>query len=126
MPIYNFQAQFADAVRTGAKCQTIRARGKRPPPTAGQIAHCYVGLRTRSVSPLGNYPIESVTPISISTPMRTVSMPRGERWVELDKEAIDDLARADGFASTDDFFLFFQAEHGLTFSGFLIKWRYEQ
>lgn len=124
MPIYNFQAQFADAVRTGAKRQTIRARGKRPPPTAGQIAHCYVGLRTASVSPLGNYPIESVTPIGISPPTRTVSMPQGARWIELDPGEIDQLAVADGFESADAFFAFFCTEHGSTFSGYVIKWRY--
>jgi len=43
-------AQFADSVRSGAKRQTIRARGKRPPPKPGEIAHLYQGLRTKHVT----------------------------------------------------------------------------
>lgn len=125
MPSYNFKPQFADAIRTGAKRQTIRARGKRKPPKAGEIAHCFTGLRTQHVSRLGGFPIESAEPISISTAGRTVSMPRDGCWQELDGDELQQLAQADGFASVDDFFLFFQTEHGLTFSGYLIKWRYE-
>lgn len=125
MPIYNFQAQFADAVRSGAKRQTIRARGKRPPPSVGQVAHCYVGLRTNGVSPLGKFPIESVTRISISTKSRTVSMSKWECWIELDLPEIEQLARDDGFDSADAFFAFFCTEHGSTFSGYVIKWRYQ-
>jgi hypothetical protein len=35
---------------------------------------------------------------------------------------VDQLARADGFATVDEFFAFFQSEHGGTFSGYLVKW----
>lgn len=124
MPSYNFKPQFADAIRTGAKRQTIRARGKRKPPKAGEIAHCFTGLRTQHVSRLGSFPIESAEPISISAAGRTVSMPRDGCWQELDGDELQQLAQADGFVSVDDFFLFFQTEHNLTFSGYLIKWRY--
>lgn len=123
MPSYNFKQQFAEAVRTGAKRQTIRQRGKRKPPKAGDIAHCFTGLRTQQVSRLGKFPIESVEQIGISASGRTVSMPRDGRWHELDEAELQALAQADGFASVDDFFAFFQSEHGLTFSGYLIKWR---
>jgi hypothetical protein len=122
MPLYNFKRQFAEAVRSGAKRQTIRARGKRPAPKPGQIAHCYTGLRTHSVCVLGHYVIKSVTPISISAASRTVSIPTDNQWRAMWDYEVDQLARADGFATVDEFFAFFQSEHGGTFSGYLVKW----
>lgn len=123
MPIYNFKSQFAEAVRSGAKRQTIRARGKRKPPVPGQKAFCYTGLRTQQVCRLGEYPISAVTPISISSSARLVRLLSGAAWRDLDDEALERFAKADGFATVDDFFNFFRAEHGGTFSGFLIEWR---
>ncbi|MCK9987636.1 MAG: hypothetical protein AzoDbin1_04108 [Azoarcus sp.] len=122
MPLYNFKRRFGDLIRTGHKCQTIRSRGKRPPPKPGQIAHCYTGLRTQDVCWLGEFPITSVEPISISAAARIVSMSAGNRWRELDSAEVVHLARADGFTSVADFFAFFSDEHGGTFSGYLIKW----
>lgn len=123
MPSYNFKPQFGDAIRSGAKRQTIRARGKRKPPKAGEIAYCFTGLRTQHVSRLGSFPIESAEPIGISAAGRTVRIPRDGRWCDLDAGEIEQLARADGFACADDFFVFFESE--VTFSGYLIKWRFE-
>lgn len=122
MPLYNFKRQFAEAVRSGTKRQTIRARGKRPAPKPGQIAHCYTGLRTRDVSVLGHYPIERVTPISISVANRVVSVPAGNQWREMWDYEVDQLARADGFGSAAEFYEFFQSEYGGTFSGYLVQW----
>lgn len=126
MPLYNFKPQFAALIRSGAKRQTIRARGKRLPPQPGEVAHCYTGLRTRNVCVLGKFPIKDVTPISISVPGRVVSMPGLSRWRELDEVEIEQLARDDGFDSADAFFKFFAAEHWSTFSGFLIKWYFNK
>jgi hypothetical protein len=123
MPIYNFKSQFAAAVRSGTKTQTIRARGKRRPPEPGQIAHCYTGLRTKQVCRLGDFEISTVTPISISAAIRTVQIPAGAAWRQLYDEELESLARADGFATVDEFFEFFQSEHGGTFGGFLIQWQ---
>lgn len=50
MAIYNFKPQFAAAIRSGAKAQTIRAHGKRPPPKVGNWAYCYTGLRTQTLA----------------------------------------------------------------------------
>lgn len=123
MPIYNFKTQFAGLVLHGTKRQTLRARGKRPAPVTGQIAHCYTGLRTQSVRILGKYPIVSVASISISITSRTVRVD-GQRGAfhDLTSDEIEQLARDDGFASADDFFDFFRSQHGATFSGYLIKW----
>lgn len=126
MPIFNFKDRFAEAVRSGAKRQTIRARGKRPPPKEGSVAYLYSGLRTKHVSKLGEHRITSVTPIAIGATQRIVRIPHGTgasaRWVDLDPEEVEQLAQADGFASADEFFEFFQSESGGTFSGYLVKW----
>lgn len=122
MPIYNFKPQFADAVRDGTKRQTIRAHGKRATPKPGQIAHCYTGLRTEFVRVLGKFPIQSVTPISISARQHAVSIPDGGAWRTLWDYEVDQLARDDGFGSAAEFYDFFKLQHGPTFSGYLIKW----
>lgn len=126
MPIYNFKKRFASAVRAGTKRQTIRARGKRPPPKVGEIAHCYTGLRTHGVCRLGTFPIERVTQISISASSRIVSVPRGNAWHCLSETEVEQLAKDDGFPSGAEFFAFFKHEHGGTFSGYLIQWSPEQ
>lgn len=125
MAIYNFKPQFADPIRSGAKTQTIRARGKRKPPKVGDLAHCYTGLRTQHVCLLGAFPIVRVDSISISSASRTVSVPTNGTWRPMDEAEIERLARHDGFASADEFFAFFTREHGGTLSGYLVQWSEE-
>jgi len=122
MAIYNFKKQFAGAIRTGSKTQTIRAHGKRQPPKVGDWAYCYTGLRTRDVCRLGAFRIVRVTQISISAGSCSVSVPRCGVWSNLSAEEIEQLARADGFSSAGDFFDFFSREHGGTLGGHLIEW----
>lgn len=122
MAIYNFKKQFTGVIRTGSKAQTIRAHGKRQPPKVGDWAYCYTGLRTRDVCRLGAFRITRVTQISISARSRSVSVPRCGAWCNLSEDEIEQLARADGFASADEFFGFFAQEHGGTLGGHLIEW----
>ncbi|AWI78616.1 hypothetical protein CEW87_04105 [Parazoarcus communis] len=122
MPSFNFKPQFCAAIRSGHKRQTIRARGKRPAPAVGQIAHLYAGLGTLAVSHLGEHPITSVEDIQISTRNNTVRMVRGNAWYDLEEDAVEQLANDDGFNSAAEFFAFFKDEFGPTFSGYLIKW----
>lgn len=122
MAIYNFKKQFAAAIRSGTKAQTIRANGKRKPPKAGDLAYCYTGLRTQDVCRLGAFKITRVTQLTISAGSRLVSVPRCGIWCQLNEEEIEHLAKADGFALVDDFFAFFTAEHAGTLSGHLIEW----
>lgn len=122
MAIYNFKPQFAATIRLGAKTQTIRAHGKRPPPKVGDTAYCYTGLRTKNVCRLGAFTIVRVSQISISAGSRSVSVPRCGAWCNLADDEIEQLARADGFASADEFFGFFAQEHGGTLGGYLIEW----
>jgi hypothetical protein len=45
-----------------------------------------------------------------------------EAWLPLSADEIEALARADGFASAEAFFAWFQAHHPHGLSGYLIKW----
>lgn len=131
MPALNFKARFAEDVRAGKKRQTIRAKGKRPPPRVGDLLMLYTGMRQCGCRKLLDVVCRSVVPISISTASRVVQMVAGSLvreavtgsyWETLSGEEIEQLARDDGFSSADDFFAFFAENHGKTFSGYLIKW----
>lgn len=123
MPALNFKAQFADQVKNGEKRQTIRTRGKRRPPRVGEPLMLYAGIGCRK---LLDTVCTAVVPISISIKSQTVQMPRNfgvePRWVSLDDDDIEELAKADGFPSADAFFAWFGENHGDTFSGYVIKW----
>jgi hypothetical protein len=112
MPAFNFQRRFADAVRSGAKRQTIRARRKHPP-RVGQIAYLYVGMRATGTEKLGEAPIWRV---------RSVLIQDGRVYVEgklLEGVDLLSFAQADGFANVNEFRLFF----GHNFDGHCVEWR---
>lgn len=128
--LLNFQKQFADAVRTGSKKQTIRARSKRTP-RVGETAYRYTGLRTKQCQRLGSSRIIEVSKIHIQEFLHQQST-RVEMVVCIEKAGqvplwlnnikIKSLAQADGFSTMEDFFSFFRNTHGLPFEGYLIKW----
>lgn len=126
MPAINFQAQFADAVKNLEKCQTIRARGKRPRPRVGDPLFLYTGLRTAACRKLITVVCSSVEMITIDAERMEVAMPRGragfQAWTRLESEEVEQLARDDGFADGAAFFDWFRANHGKTLSGYLIRW----
>lgn len=126
MPAINFKAEFADQVRNLEKCQTIRARGKRRPPRVGEPLMLYTGMRQIGCHKLIDAVCVAVDPISISIKSRTVQMlalrGRVPMWATLFDHEIEELAKADGFASADAFFAFFAEQYGETFSGYVIKW----
>lgn len=126
MPALNFKAQFADQVKNLQKRQTIRARGKRRPPRVGEPLMLYTGMRQVACHKLLDAVCTSVELISISIKTKTVQMPRmfgsEPRFVLLDDDEIEELAKADGFDSAESFFAWFADIHGSTFSGYVIKW----
>ena len=126
MPALNFKAEFADQVRNLEKRQTIRVRGKRNPPRVGDPLMLYTGMRQVGCRKLLDVVCKSVEPIAISIKSRSVQMPRNfgvePRWVSLDDDEIEELAKADGFLSASAFFAWFAENHGDTFSGYVIKW----
>lgn len=115
MPAINFQKQFAPAVKSGAKRQTIRAIGKRVY-QPGQQLHLYVGQRTRGCKLLRRETCKAVTPVYIDTHTLVVGT---HTLTGPERQA---FARADGFDHWQAMFDWFQDEHGLPFEGRLISW----
>lgn len=127
MPALNFKAQFADQVKNLEKRQTIRARGKRRPPRVGEPLMLYTGTRQVGCRKLLDAVCTSVEEIGISPATNSVRMVRrlgdGRRmWFSITDDEVQELARADGFASRDAFFDWFQTHHPLGLSGYVIKW----
>lgn len=115
VPSLNFKAEFADAVESGEKRQTIRRRWRRPI-QKGDDLYLYTGLRTKAVRLLGMAICESEEPIRIQYGLIEVAgcvLGWGDRVR---------FIRADGFERYRDFFLFFERQYGLPFEGVLIRW----
>jgi hypothetical protein len=116
MPAFNFQTQFADDVESETKGQTIRAKRKnRPRP--GQMAHCFTGMRTKHCRRLGSWIIYAVIDVKI---MEEGVLLNG---AALNASELDAFAQADGFRNWSYLMTWFKKQHGLPFSGDLIKWR---
>ena len=118
MPILNFQKQFAAAVESGEKSQTIRAPRKHPI-RVGDTLYLYTGLRTKSVRKLGEAKCRSVVRVFI---------PRGGVHLVVDNkellylDQLNPFAQSDGFEDWYEMVRWFEKNHGLPFVGMLIKW----
>lgn len=111
----NFKQQFAAAVKSGRKRQTIRASGKRQY-KAGQVLHLYTGLRRPGAKLLRKVKVK-----------RTFHVGIGEHAIWLDHFTLSPLtaqglAKADGFGSVEELREFFRRTYGLPFYGTLIQW----
>ena len=122
MPAYNFQKQFAPLVESGEKRQTIRAKGKRTHAQPGAALQLYTGMRTKVCRKL-------VNPDPVCTEVLDVYMYEagGECFMQVGGKVtfaheVAEIARADGFATREEFFQFFRTTHGMPFHGVLIKW----
>jgi hypothetical protein len=119
MVAYNFKKRFVPLLETGAKQQTIRSPRKRHT-KPGEAMQLYTGMRTKACRKL-------VTPDPICISVEPLLMhdalgiKLSDRW--LPREALIQLAIADGFADWDECLRFFSDVHGLPFQGVLIKWR---
>lgn len=66
MPAINFKKQFAPAVESGEKRQTIRARRQDGrDPVAGQTLYLYTGIRTKGCRKLGEVTCKETQQITI-------------------------------------------------------------
>lgn len=121
--LLNFKASFAPMVESGRKPHTIRAlRKDGNDPLPGDTLHLYTGLRTKAVRLLRREVCDYTRDIMIQPSSGDVHhVLLGGR--ELSQDDIDLLARVDGFAAASDFIGFFEAAHGLPFTGVLIGWR---
>ena len=144
MPLYGFDRRFVPLVLAGTKTQTIRARGKRPKPSVGGVAHCYADPRRQSMRLLGRWPIVKVSDIRFEIDSRL------RVWVdgaELTLCEMEMLFHRDGFVCPGErlgipslrrFFLqhqpgavalateFIQERLKLPFLGYLIEWDFDR
>lgn len=119
MPLLNFKKQFANAVESGIKRQTIRTPRKHEIKT-GDTLYLYTGLRTSSTRKLRTAKCSSVQIIRIAPDGISFS---GDEICELSK--MDKFAQADGFNNYSEMLAWFEEQHGLPFVGILIKWEAE-
>ena len=119
---FNFKPQFAAAVLSGQKRQTIRrnrADGRRPVP--GDVAKLYTGLRTSATQLLRQAPVVQC---------RGVRIYLGDGLITVDGKRMEgvergDFARADGFDHWPAMLAFFQEQYGAdgeVFEGFCVEW----
>ena len=126
MPAYNFKLRFAEAIRKGLKRQTIRKERKDGcAQKAGQIAYCYINMRTCQCEKIGEYEIKKVYKIIIDPreicELILIDSNENNIYIRNPKTKAD-FAKADGFDSWDDFIMFFNRNYGFPFKGYLIQW----
>ncbi len=125
MPAINFKKEFADAVESGEKTQTIRRVWKRPI-KKGDTLYLRVGMRASNGRRLRKVVCLGVTAVKIDEAGVLVPWPKGHtlagRMCRLVTFAMDDFAKKDGFDSVDAFLDFFRKQYGLPFEGVLIWW----
>lgn len=117
MPQFNFEKQFAPAVESGKKRQTIRAKredGRNP--HVGDKLYLFVGQRTKGCRRIGEVICKEVHQITIDYTGINVD---GEWLLTVAK---NELARADGFNDYYEMKDFFRKKHGLPLEGLLYKW----
>lgn len=119
MVAINFSPQFAGAVESGAKRQTIRRRRKYIP-KPGDALQLYARRWLFFRRKLRDAVCTSVTPVRIEW-----------LWLFLDHRAIspssgfdvqESFARKDGFSSYPNMAEWFRARYGLPFDGVMIEW----
>ncbi len=115
MPALNFSAQFADAVASGEKTQTIR-KHRKVPIKAGDTLYLFTGQRTKRIQRLGTVVCRSVRNIAIT---ETAIWVNGEYCSYEERHR---FANLDGFTDEDDFRAWFRDHYGLPFRGVLIVW----
>lgn len=119
MVAYNFQPQFAEAVRNGTKLQTIRPHGKRKHAEAGDQLQLYTGMRTKACRLLRRAVcVETQTLMIMEEGVILTDL--GEHWIT--GAALEALSLRDGFESWLEMRDWFKARYGLPFNGHLIRW----
>ena len=120
MVAYNFQKQFADAVERGEKRQTIRApRKDGRHAKVGDNLQLYTGMRTKQCRKLRDAICHDECPIRIEKDQIWTFQPQELHY---QPRVLEAYAKADGFDSWETMRDWFEAQHGLPFSGVLIRW----
>ena len=115
MVAFNFQKQFVEAVETGAKRQTIRARARCKP---GDRLQLYYGMRTRQCRKIADAICTAVAQVEIDNGRALIAgQPVLNPW------SLGRFAELDGFQGYSDMLAWLEKTHGLPFCGFLIQWK---
>lgn len=122
MAAYNFQRQFAAAIRAGTKTSTIRRRRANGyVPAAGERIRLYTGMRTVQCELLRVVEVVRVRPVVIDTTNLTFSLLLDGAWLRPADLGL--LAAQEGFASVAAMRTFFREQYGSEqFSMYLIEW----
>lgn len=143
--LIGFKRRFAPFVEDGSKTHTIRAIRKIPP-RVGEMCHCYVDPRQKTMRLLGRWPCVKVERIEI---FRDATYHIAVDGVELSAPEMDLLAWRDGFrpplvyyrefaefsfrphtpseanprGCSTDMLAYWQELHDLPFQGQIIHWK---
>lgn len=134
--LLGFKRRFAPFVEDGSKTHTIRATRKITP-RVGEICHCYVDPRQKTMRLLGRWPCVRVQEIEIDW---LAVNGRMTLLIALDGEGLDpseanQLAYRDGFRSRgpegalNEMHAYWHKLHGadaFPFRGHLIHWSYSR
>ena len=133
--LLGFKRRFAPYIEDGTKTHTIRGKRKIPP-TVGEMCHCYVDPRQKTMRLLGRWLCTKIDDIRIKVTFvgETVSdVDISLNGSPLDHDEINELCWRDGFRPVrhcDAWISFahqWKAMHGLKeFSGDLIHWRFSR
>ena len=116
--LLGFKRRFAPMIKRGQKTHTIRGYRKILP-RIGEICHCYVDPRKKTMSLLGRWPCVRLQQISISE----------DAQIRIDGVVFDAtekelLARRDGFSLFDEMLRFWKGR--LPFEGQIIHWLFSR
>jgi hypothetical protein len=130
--LLGFKRRFAPFVEDGSKTHTIRSTRKNQP-HVGEICHCYVDPRQKTMRLLGRWPCVKVESIEIRWP-KEYEMPGDDPLVFIDgqllsKDECDALAWRDGFRGRGQAGAFSEMvdywskpKHTIPFEGQIIHW----
>lgn len=113
MVAFNFRPEFASAIRSGVKTQTIRKSARCE---SGDTLQLYTGQRTKSCELIGTATCAICEPITIAEGYVSSGgwrLPSGDAH---------HVARIDGFTSVEDMRDWFRARYGLPFEGYRVMW----
>lgn len=117
----NFKPQFADAIKGGQKCQTVRKKGKRKF-KVGQQLQLYMGQRTSKCRKIADSVVTKLQEIYIDKydgfTLPNVEVDGKQIWAD----ELTALAIADGFEHWSHFIEFFHYHYPLPFVGQIIHW----
>ena len=128
MVAYNFQKQFADAVESGKKKQTIRAPRKNGHAKVGDKLQLYTGMRRKGhCRKLRDAVCSGASSVKIEDHHLRIEIEQDHycllSYAEPDsQDDMERFAQADGFDSWEAMRDWFEQQHSLPFEGVLIMW----